>query len=42
MMSGSGPSVFGLFRNEIEAEVAVQALISKGAQAKVCRPIPHV
>ncbi len=42
MMSGSGPSVFGLFRKEVEAEVAVQALISKGAQAKVCRPIPHV
>ena len=37
MMSGSGPSVWGLFPNAAMAEAAKQALIAMGARAFVCR-----
>ncbi len=39
MMSGSGPSVFGLFHGEAEAESALKVLQEKGAEARICRPI---
>lgn len=39
MMSGSGPSVFGIFEKVDEANKALLMLLSKGAAAKVCRPI---
>lgn len=39
MMSGSGPSVFGLFRNEGEAETACNILKQMGAEARVCYPV---
>lgn len=39
MMSGSGPSVFGIFENESDAELACKDLKSKGAKAKICHPI---
>ncbi len=39
MMSGSGPSVFGVFVCEQDAVNAVQQLDKFGAQAFVCRPI---
>ena len=42
MMSGSGPSVFGLFHNDVEAEIATQALISRGAQARTCHPVSRI
>ena len=38
MMSGSGPSVFGLFDTPTEAEVACAALHDKGYKAFVCHP----
>ena len=37
-MSGSGPSVFGIFKNEASAESACEALREMGAVAFVCRP----
>ncbi len=39
MMSGSGPSVFGIFMNAIMAEKACEKVRLMGAQARVCRPI---
>lgn len=39
MMSGSGPSVFGVFRKEREALDAVRALTESGVFACVCKPI---
>lgn len=39
MMSGSGPSVFGIFADENKATLACKELKGKGAKAKVCRPI---
>ena len=39
MMSGSGPSVFGLFHDATEAQSAWKALSEKGAKARVCRPV---
>ncbi len=39
MMSGSGPSVFGLFREEREAAAASSALLAIGARAFVCKPL---
>lgn len=36
-MSGSGPSVFGIFDTGSQAEAAAKALESKGARAFVCR-----
>ncbi|MBQ8431905.1 MAG: 4-(cytidine 5'-diphospho)-2-C-methyl-D-erythritol kinase [Clostridia bacterium] len=38
MMSGSGPSVFGIFEKETEAEQACAALKDMGARAFVCQP----
>ncbi|MBE6546770.1 MAG: 4-(cytidine 5'-diphospho)-2-C-methyl-D-erythritol kinase [Ruminococcaceae bacterium] len=39
MMSGSGPSVFGLFDSECAAENAAEALRQKGYRPYLCRPI---
>lgn len=39
MMSGSGPSVFGLFHNVSDAERALNSLQKKGAEVKICYPI---
>ena len=39
MMSGSGPSVFGLFKNEEQARNACRVLIEYGADAFVCTPV---
>ena len=36
-MSGSGPSVFGLFADEQAAEAAQEALLAMGAKAYLCR-----
>jgi len=38
MMSGSGPSVFGLFETQEAACKAVEALQTMGADAFVCHP----
>ena len=38
MMSGSGPSVFGLFANLADAEKTCEALREMGAEAFVCHP----
>lgn len=38
MMSGSGPSVFGIFLREDDAQSACEALRQFGAQCRVCRP----
>ncbi len=40
MMSGSGPSVFGIFTCEEQARMAAQALTEKGARPYVCHPVP--
>lgn len=40
-MSGSGPSVFGIFDTENAAKAAVTELESNGAQAFVCRAEPR-
>ena len=39
MMSGSGPSVFGIFTDREMAEKAYKELCNKGATAKICLPI---
>ncbi|MBQ7380727.1 MAG: 4-(cytidine 5'-diphospho)-2-C-methyl-D-erythritol kinase [Clostridia bacterium] len=39
MMSGSGPSVFGVFKNEKEAEMARLRLVELGAMTKICYPV---
>ena len=39
MMSGSGPSVFGIFTDLKKAEKALEALLKCGAKAKICKPI---
>ena len=39
LMSGSGPSAFGVFELESDAEKAVDAIRSKGFFCKLCRPI---
>lgn len=38
MMSGSGPSVFGIFSSNADAERACEVLKKQGASAFVCRP----
>ncbi len=38
-MSGSGTSVFGIFKNTDEAEASLAALKSTGAEAHLCYPI---
>ena len=39
LMSGSGPSAFGVFESESDALAAQEALKSEGFFAKVCRPV---
>lgn len=39
MMSGSGPSVFGVFDTAEKAQGACEVLLKQGAAAFVCRPI---
>ncbi|MBE6557647.1 MAG: 4-(cytidine 5'-diphospho)-2-C-methyl-D-erythritol kinase [Ruminococcaceae bacterium] len=39
MMSGSGPSVFGVFENEKDAQAAAEVLLSRDIPAWVCKPI---
>ena len=39
LMSGSGPSAFGIFDSEKAADVAKEALSNEGFFAKVCKPI---
>lgn len=39
LMSGSGPSIFGIFRNEDDARRAADEIINDGNIAFVCRPI---
>lgn len=41
-MSGSGPSVFGLFHNEVEAEKALHQVLQTGAEAKICHPVSKI
>ena len=38
MMSGSGPSVFGIFQDQSNAQKALDELCAMGATAKICRP----
>ncbi len=40
MMSGSGPSVFGVFRDEKTALAAARAVQALGYETELCRPIP--
>lgn len=39
MMSGSGPSVFAIFSSDAEAEVAVNALQTRGYRPYLCHPM---
>lgn len=39
MMSGSGPSVFGIFESDEKAKAAAESLISQGFKAHICRPV---
>ena len=39
MMSGSGPSVFGVFDNEKDALKVVEELTGLGYSSYLCRPI---
>lgn len=39
MMSGSGTSVFGVFKNEADAQSAMYSLLSLGADAHLCHPL---
>ena len=39
MMSGSGPSVFGIFDSEATASSAAETLAKKGYKPYICRPI---
>ena len=38
MMSGSGPSVFGIFKTKELADAALEALLKKGICGFVCEP----
>ena len=38
MMSGSGPSVFGIFESEALALAAAKALEKRGYKGYICRP----
>ena len=40
MMSGSGPSVFGVFEDKMQAEQACEAVQNMGAICAICTPIP--
>lgn len=39
LMSGSGPSVFGMFQDRADAETACNACLAEGAAAFVCHPV---
>lgn len=39
MMSGSGPSVFGIFTSKEKATLAFDTLVRMGANAHLCRPV---
>ena len=39
MMSGSGPSIFGIFENTDAAQSAVTAIEQIGVKAHICRPV---
>jgi len=39
MLSGSGPTIFGLFPNSLFAEEAQEALAKEGIQSFLCHPI---
>ncbi len=39
-MSGSGPTVFGIFTSEPEAKAAYESLKPRFAQTYLCRPVP--
>ena len=39
MMSGSGPSLFGIFRKHRDAETARKELIRDGVESYVCKPL---
>ena len=41
MMSGSGPSVFGVFENPEHAHMACDKLCAMGAHCAVCAPVPQ-
>ena len=41
MMSGSGPSVFGIFKNKDDAQNALQSLKNLGSDAHLCLPIKN-
>ena len=38
MMSGSGPSVFGIFTDPALAQKTAESLLEKGVFASVCKP----
>ncbi|MBQ2766226.1 MAG: 4-(cytidine 5'-diphospho)-2-C-methyl-D-erythritol kinase, partial [Clostridia bacterium] len=38
MMSGSGPSVFGIFDDEAAAEKAANILLDEGIPSHICKP----
>lgn len=42
MMSGSGPSVFGIFQQEAEARAVAERITEMGYFADVCRPVGKV
>ena len=42
MMSGSGPSVFGIFDDEARARAVAECICAKGHFATICRPIAKV
>ncbi len=42
MMSGSGPSVFGIFDDEARATAVTETLVERGYFAAVCRPVASV
>jgi 4-diphosphocytidyl-2C-methyl-D-erythritol kinase len=42
LMSGSGPSVFGIFKNEQEAKEAAKALNSHGFVAHYCYSVKEI
>lgn len=42
MMSGSGPSVFGIFDDAARAAEVAKQLLNKGYFAECCRPVTHL
>lgn len=39
MMSGSGPSTFGIFKNETDAKIAAEAISAIGYKSEICTPV---